>query len=201
VTWPKESGWRGATIPLLMAVRAVPAPLAQLPNALTLFRFALIPLFVVQLLGTDGSGSYAVAAVFALAGATDQVDGWLARRWHVESQFGKLADPLADRLMIDAAVVLLWLDGRLPWPALAVIAARDGVLLLAYPAVRDRGYEFEVNLAGKTATWILYASLVGVIASDEGTDWPLWLFWAGLVVALVAAAGYAHKAWREVRTR
>jgi CDP-diacylglycerol---glycerol-3-phosphate 3-phosphatidyltransferase len=182
-----------------MAVRAVPAPLAQLPNALTVFRFALIPLFVVLLLRTDGDGSYAVAALFALAGATDQVDGWLARRWGVESQFGKLADPLADRLMIDAAVVLLCLDGRLPWPALGVIAARDGALLLAYPAVRDRGYEFEVNLSGKAATWILYASLVGLIASGEGTDWPLWLFWSGLAVALLAAGGYAVKAWREVR--
>jgi CDP-diacylglycerol--glycerol-3-phosphate 3-phosphatidyltransferase len=182
-----------------MAVRAVPGSLAQLPNALTVFRFALIPLFVVTLLRTDGEGSYAVAAVFALAGATDQIDGWLARRWRVESQFGKFADPFADRLMIDAAVVLLWLDGRLPWPALALIAARDGVLLLAYPAVRNRGYDFEVNLAGKAATWILYAALVGLIASDDGTDWPLWLFWTGVALALVAAAGYGVKAWREVR--
>lgn len=182
-----------------MAARAVPAPLAQLPNALTLVRFALIPLFVVLMLADDGSGSHATAAVFALAGATDQVDGWLARRWRVESTFGKLADPLADRLMIDAAVVLLWLDGRLPWPALVVILVRDAGLLLAYPAVRGRGYDFEVNFAGKAATWVLYAALVGLIASDEGTTWPLVLFWTGLAVALVAAALYVQKARREVR--
>ena len=64
-----------------------------------------------MVLAADGEGSYGAAAVFALAGATDQVDGWLARRWHVESRFGTFADPLADRLMIDAAVVLL-LAGR-----------------------------------------------------------------------------------------
>ena len=183
-----------------MAARALPAPLAQLPNALTLFRFALIPLFVALVLADD-AGSWGTAAVFALAGATDQVDGWLARRWRVESEFGKYADPLADRLMIDAAVVLLWLDGRLPWAALAVIAVRDGVLLLSYPAVRGRGYEFEVNAAGKLATWVLYAALVGVLASDEGTQWPLWLFWTGLGLALAAAVGYAVKAFREVRSR
>ena len=182
-----------------MAARAVSAPLAQLPNALTLFRFALIPLFVGLLLADDGAGSYVTAGVFALAGATDQIDGWLARRWRVESQFGKLADPLADRLMIDAAVVLLWLDGRLPWPALAVILVRDAGLLLAYPAVRNRGYDFEVNIAGKTATWVLYAALVGVIASDEGTTWPLVLFWTGLALALVAAVLYVRKALHEVR--
>jgi CDP-diacylglycerol--glycerol-3-phosphate 3-phosphatidyltransferase len=182
-----------------MAARAVPAPLALLPNALTVFRFALVPLFVLLFLGDNGSGSYASAAVFALAGATDQVDGWLARRWRVETQFGKLADPLADRLMIDAAVVLLWLDGRLPWPALALILVRDGALVLAYPAVRNRGYEFEVNFAGKAATWVLYAALVGVLASDAGTAWPLVVFWAGAALALVAAALYVGKALREVR--
>jgi CDP-diacylglycerol--glycerol-3-phosphate 3-phosphatidyltransferase len=184
-----------------MAARAIPAPLAQLPNALTVFRFALIPLFVAMALGDDGAGSWATAAVFALAGATDQVDGWLARRWRVESEFGKFADPLADRLMIDAAVVILWLDGRLPWPALAVIAVRDGVLLLAYPAVRGRGYEFEVNFLGKLATWVLYGSLVGVLASDQGTAWPLWLFWTGVGLAVAAAGAYAVKAWSEVRRR
>jgi CDP-diacylglycerol---glycerol-3-phosphate 3-phosphatidyltransferase len=182
-----------------MAARGVSARLARLPNALTVFRLALLPLFVALLLAADGYGSYVVAGVFALAGATDQLDGWLARRWRVESEFGKYADPLADRLMIAAAVVLLWLDGRLPWPALAVVAARDGALLLAYPAVRNRGYDFEVNFLGKAATWLLYASLVAVIASDDGTAWPLWLFWTGVALALVAAIGYAVKAWREVR--
>ncbi len=182
-----------------MGARAVPAPLAQLPNALTILRLALIPLFAVLLLGADGQGSYGLAALFAFAGATDQVDGWLARRWHVESDFGKLADPLADRLMIATAVILLWVDGRLPWPALAVIAVRDAALVLAYPAVRNRGYDFEVNLLGKVATWVLYASLVGVIASDEGTAWPLWIFWTGVGLAVLAAGGYAAKAWREVK--
>jgi CDP-diacylglycerol--glycerol-3-phosphate 3-phosphatidyltransferase len=182
-----------------MAARAVQAPLAQLPNALTIFRFALIPLFVAMALAADGEGSWATAAVFALAGATDQVDGWLARRWGAESQFGKLADPLADRLMIDAAVVLLWLDGRLPWPALAVILVRDGALVFGYPLVRNRGYEFEVNLLGKAATWLLYAALVGLVASGDGTTWPLVLFWAGLAVAVAAAVQYLATAAREVR--
>ena len=182
-----------------MAARAIPAPLAQLPNALTVFRFLLIPVFVALVLGADGEGSYAAAAVFALAGVTDQVDGWLARRWRVESQFGKFADPLADRLMIDVAIVLFCIDGRLPWLALAIILVRDGALVFGYPLVRGRGYQFEVNFMGKLATWVLYASLVGVVASDEGTTWPLVLFWSGLTLALAAAALYLAKAAREVR--
>jgi CDP-diacylglycerol--glycerol-3-phosphate 3-phosphatidyltransferase len=73
---------------------AVSAPLAQIPNALTILRLALIPVFVALLIPADGGYSWPAAIVFAVAGITDQVDGWLARRWHVESQFGKVADPL-----------------------------------------------------------------------------------------------------------
>jgi CDP-diacylglycerol--glycerol-3-phosphate 3-phosphatidyltransferase len=182
-----------------MASRAVPAPLAQLPNALTLLRLALIPIFAVVFLQAGDGSSWAAGWIFLVAGVTDQLDGWLARRWRVESRFGKLADPLADRLMIDAAVLLCWLDGRLPWPALAVILVRDGALLLGYPLVRNRGYDFEVNVLGKLATWVLYAALVGVVASDEGTTWPLVLFWTGVVLAVAAALQYLAKALREVR--
>lgn len=181
-----------------MATRVVPASLAQIPNALTVLRLAAIPPFVVLLLRTDGQGSWGLAALFAAAAVTDQVDGYLARRWHVESEFGKFADPLADRLIIDAAVVLLWLDDRLPWVALAVVLARDALLVGGYRLVRDRGYEFEVSFLGKAATWLLYAALVGVIASDRGTDWPLWLFWAGVALAVAAAVFYLLRAARTV---
>src|ERR687885_1117308 len=112
-----------------MSARAVPAPLAQLPNALTIARVFLIPVFVALLLAADGGRSWPAAIVFGVAGITDQIDGWLARRWRVESEFGKLVDPLADRLMIDAAVLILVLDKhRLPWVALA-IPLRDLVLV------------------------------------------------------------------------
>src|SRR5919109_4009811 len=112
-----------------MAERVVPLRLAQIPNALTLARFAAIPLFIALMAPDDGGKSWPAAVVFAAAGVTDQLDGWLARRWHVESRFGTVADPLADRLMIDTAVVLLSLHDRLPWPALALILARDLVLI------------------------------------------------------------------------
>jgi len=181
-----------------MATRVVSAPLAQLPNALTILRLVAVPVFVVLMLASDGEGSWGLAALFAAAALTDQVDGYLARRWHVESEFGKFADPLADRLMIDSAVVLLWLDGRLPWAALLIVLVRDGLLIGGYRLVRDRGYEFEVSTLGKTATWVLYAGIIGVIASDPGTDWPLALFWTGVALAVAAAVEYIVGAVRTV---
>ncbi len=66
-----------------MTARAVPLPLAQLPNALTVARFALIPVFVVLLAQASGGHSWPAAIVFGVAGVTDQIDGWLARRWRV----------------------------------------------------------------------------------------------------------------------
>ena len=150
------------------------------------------------MLGTDGQGSYGLAALFAAAAFTDQIDGFLARRWHVESEFGKFADPLADRLMIDAAVLLLCFDGRLPWLALAIVLGRDALLIGGFGLVKDRGYDFSVSTLGKASTWVLYAAITGVIASDEGTAWPLWLFWIGVGLAMVAAVFYIARALRAV---
>jgi CDP-diacylglycerol--glycerol-3-phosphate 3-phosphatidyltransferase len=182
-----------------MATRAVPAPLAQIPNALTVLRLALIPVFVMLVVQADGERSWAAALVFALAAVTDQVDGWLARRWRVESPFGKYADPLADRLMIDAAVVLLWLDDRLPWIALVVVLARDALLVLGTPAAMQRGYDFSVSFLGKAATWVLYASLFAILITTEDADWPLVLFWSGVALAVAAGMLYATSVWRSVK--
>jgi CDP-diacylglycerol--glycerol-3-phosphate 3-phosphatidyltransferase len=185
-----------------VATRAVAGPLAQIPNALTIFRLVLIPVFVaVLLLEADEGYSWPAAIIFASAGITDQLDGWLARRWHVESQFGKVADPLADRLMIDVAVILLFVEDRLPWPALALIVGRDLLLVAGYKVVVPRGYDFSVSFLGKLATWVLYASIALVMVTRAGTDWPLWLFWTGVGLAVVAGVFYLAKAAREVRLR
>ena len=182
-----------------MATRAFSPQLAQVPNALTVLRLLLIPVFIAIMATAEGGHSWAAAIVFAAAGVTDQVDGWLARRWHVESDFGRIADPLADRLMIDVAIVALWLHGRLPWPALALILVRDVILVGGYELLfQPRGYELEINALGKVATWGLYAALAFTLATGEGSDWPIWLFWAALGLALVAGAQYIVEAVRKV---
>jgi CDP-diacylglycerol--glycerol-3-phosphate 3-phosphatidyltransferase len=184
-----------------MSASAVPAPLARIPNALTVLRLALIPVFVAVLIPAEGGRSWPAAILFGIAGVSDQLDGWLARRWRVESTFGKIADPLADRLMIDAAVVLLVVvHHRLPWPALALVLARDALLIGGYKLVVPRGYELSVNFLGKVATWVLYAALAFVMVTHKGTDWPLWIFWTGLGLALAAGALYVYSALRTVRS-
>jgi CDP-diacylglycerol--glycerol-3-phosphate 3-phosphatidyltransferase len=176
-----------------MSPRTVLRATRQIPNALTILRFLAIPVFVVLLLQEREGPSWWAWGAFAIAGATDQLDGYLARRWQVESQFGKVADPLADRLMISTAVVLLVALGRLPWLALLLLL-RDVVLVAGYRFVVARGYDFQVSRLGKIATWGLYASLGLVLITEKGTWWALACFWINLALAVVAAAQYVVRA-------
>jgi CDP-diacylglycerol--glycerol-3-phosphate 3-phosphatidyltransferase len=159
----------------------------------------MIPVFVALVIQAGGNASWAAGVLFGAAGITDQIDGWLARRWRVESEFGRFADPLADRIIIDAAVILLWYYDRLPWPALAVILVRDGILVVGTPAALRRGYDFSVSSLGKAATWVLYASIAFILVTAPGTAWPLVLFWCGIGLAVVAGILYVVSAWRTTR--
>jgi len=168
----------------------------HIPNALTILRFAAIPVFAWLYLDAGDGAAWGAGLFFAAAAFTDQVDGYLARRWHVESRFGTVADPLADRLMIGTAVVLMWATGRLPAAAAIVVLARDLVLVLGYKLLAPRGLELEVTFLGKLATWILYAALGFVLVTDEGTTWPLVVVWIGIGLALAAGAQYVLQARR-----
>ncbi len=179
-----------------MAARAVSAPLALLPNALTILRLALIPVFVLVYIAAGDGSSWAAGWIFLVAGVTDQVDGFLARRWRVESRFGKLADPLADRLMIDAAVILLWTEGKLPWYGAVPILLRDVILVGGYRLLMPRGVELSVSTLGKAATWLLYLAVGILTVTGHATRWPLWLFWVALGLALAAAVLYVAEARR-----
>jgi CDP-diacylglycerol--glycerol-3-phosphate 3-phosphatidyltransferase len=181
-----------------VATHAVSAPLARLPNALTILRLVLVPVFVAVYVQSGDGSSWAAGWIFLVAGVTDQVDGFLARRWRVESRFGKLADPLADRLMIDAAVILLFLEDKLPWYGALVIVLRDVLLVGGYKLLVPHGFELNVSTLGKLATWLLYLSVGILTVTGHATAWPRWLFWVALGLALAAAAQYVAKARRTV---
>lgn len=167
----------------------------HIPNALTIARFAAIPVFAWLYLRADEGAAWGAGLFFAAAAVTDQIDGYLARRWHVESRFGTIADPLADRLMIGTAVVAMWATGRIPLLAAVIVLGRDLLLVAGYRALAPRGLELEVTFLGKLATWILYAALGFVLVTPEGTAWPLVLLWIGIALAVAAGAQYVARAW------
>ena len=169
----------------------------SIPNALTIARFAAIPVFVWLYLDAGDGPAWGAGIFFAAAALTDQLDGYLARRWHVESRFGKVADPLADRLMIGTAAILMLATGRIPLLAALVILGRDVLLVLGYRLLSPGGYELEVTFLGKTATWVLYAALGFVLVTRRARRGRSSLLWIGIALSLGAGAQYALRAWRE----
>jgi CDP-diacylglycerol--glycerol-3-phosphate 3-phosphatidyltransferase len=170
-----------------------------IPNLLTVLRFAAIPIFAWLYLEAGDGAAWGAGVFFVGAALTDQLDGYLARRWQVQSRFGTIADPLADRLMIGTAVVLMWPTGRIPLLAAVVVLARDLLLVLGYKLLAPRGLELEVTFLGKLATWILYAALALVLVTEEGTTWPLVILWIGIVLALGAGVQYLLRARGALR--
>src|ERR1700729_4037324 len=113
-----------------------PMPL-NLPNLLTVLRIMLVPVLVVALLGNTPSGDVLAAVVFALASATDFIDGYLARSRDSVTTFGKLMDPLADKLLIIAALISLVSLQRLPaWVAMVIITRELAVTVLRMGATQ-----------------------------------------------------------------
>lgn len=114
--------------------------MVNLANALTMFRIVLVPVFVVALFIDDGrSDLWRVIAfvVFAVAAITDQIDGRIARGWNLVTDFGKMADPIADKALIGAALLGLSILGDLAWWVTVVILVREiGVTLLRFWVIR-----------------------------------------------------------------
>jgi CDP-diacylglycerol--glycerol-3-phosphate 3-phosphatidyltransferase len=151
------------------------------PNFLTVVRILLVPVLVVALLGHTTNGDILAAIVFALASLTDFVDGYLARSRDSVTTFGKLMDPLADKLLIVAALISLVSLHRLAaWVAMVIIARELAVTVLRLGATQA-GVIIPASNLGKLKTCIQIAAILGVIAFR---DHPAWL--AALIYAMVA---------------
>ena len=185
----------------MSGIELKPTPLrAHLPNVLTTLRLLLLPVFWIVMIGGDGV-SRTACVLFAIASATDWLDGYLARRFQHSTRFGRLADPLADRLLINSAVILLWYHDRLTWLAPVLIIGRDIVLALSIGSAARHGYELSVIYLGKTATALLMIGLALMLATRA--QWPVLLFWSGLALSLVAGGVYllTVRARREQHAR
>jgi len=154
------------------AGRGVPSSaIVTAPNAITLLRLVLMPV-CAWLLATQHYGSGLVLT--ALVGATDWVDGWLARRIGQVSRLGQLLDPFADRLLIASVAVALLVRQVLPWQAAALLLGRDLVLLAGWPLLRRRGVQPpEVVWIGKAATFDLLCALPLLVWARPGWSWPV----------------------------
>ncbi|GGK95507.1 putative PGP synthase PgsA3 (phosphatidylglycerophosphate synthase) [Nocardia jinanensis] len=175
-------------------------PLLNIANVLTMIRIALVPLFVLALFAGGGHQTgwrITATVVFALAAVTDRFDGQLARKYGLVTDFGKLADPIADKALIGSALIGLSLLGDLPWWMTVVICAREiGVTLLRLAVVRrgvipaGRGGKLK-TLVQSVAIGVLLLPLSGGFATAGMT-----LMWIALVLTVVTGLDYVGQAAR-----
>ena len=139
------------------------------PNVLSLLRLLGVPLVVWLILGPQAD--WLAVVVLVIAGLTDWLDGYLARRWHQRSRVGQLLDPVADRLYILAIIGSLAIRGIIPWWMVVVLAARDVMIALLVPLLHTRGYSsLPVHFLGKAATFcLLYAFPLVLLGNGPGT--------------------------------
>ncbi|HEY0346161.1 MAG TPA: CDP-diacylglycerol--glycerol-3-phosphate 3-phosphatidyltransferase [Solirubrobacteraceae bacterium] len=154
----------------------------NLPNVLTLVRILLVPVLVVALLDETANGDLFAAIVFALASVTDAMDGYLARTRNAITTFGKLMDPIADKLLIIAALVALVSLHRLAGWVAMVIIARELTVTVTRMQATQHGVVIAANWWGKAKTIVQVAAIFFLIA--EGVPSPAWV--DGLVYGMVA---------------
>jgi CDP-diacylglycerol--glycerol-3-phosphate 3-phosphatidyltransferase len=163
----------------------------NLPNVLTLLRILLVPVVVVALLDATPNGSFLAAGVFALAALTDGVDGYLARSRQSITNFGKVMDPIADKLLIAAALIsLVSLDRLAAWVAMLVIAREFAVSALRI-AAGQLGVIISASPLGKLKTVVQVAAVFALIAVDDtGVWWVQTLVYLMVVVTALSGADY-----------
>ncbi|GGK27585.1 CDP-diacylglycerol--glycerol-3-phosphate 3-phosphatidyltransferase [Pilimelia terevasa] len=175
-------------------------PLRNPANALTVLRLGLVPVFVALVVASDFTAPgwrMAACATFAAASFTDVADGWIARRYGLVTSFGKVADPIADKALTGAALVLLSAYGALPWWATVLILVREwGVTLLRFWVIRlgvipaSRGGKVKTALQIVAITWYLWP------VPDAAAWVGPWLMGAAVVATVATGLDYVVRVVR-----
>ena len=162
----------------------------NLPNVLTLLRILAVPVIVVALLGETPNGDALAAGVFALAALTDGLDGYIARRRRDVTTFGKLMDPLADKVLIIAALVSLVSLGRLAaWVAMVIIARELAVTGLRAVAA-EQGMVIAASWLGKLKTALQISAVFALIIWNPSPLAVDVLVYAAVAATVISGADY-----------
>ncbi len=182
----------------------------NLPNALTLLRIFFVPLLVAALVQEDAtyslgglvlSNEIVALLIFLSAAFTDLLDGYLARRWNQITTVGMLLDPVADKLLISAALVALVQVHRVPgWMAVLIIGREFAVSGLRSIAASE-GYTIQASELGKTKMVTQVLAIALILASDSQSwlaPWARFALWGTMLFGLVSAADYVRKFWHKI---
>ena len=162
----------------------------NLPNTLTVIRILLVPVVVVALLDETPNGDAIAAGVFALAALTDTLDGYIARQRNAITTFGKLMDPIADKLLIAASLIaLVSLDRLAAWIAMVIIAREFAVTGLRLVAA-EQGVVIQASWLGKLKTILQVVAIICLIAVEPAPLGVDLLVYAAVAVTVISGADY-----------
>jgi CDP-diacylglycerol--glycerol-3-phosphate 3-phosphatidyltransferase len=199
LTFRRLSGLDRSGPPPPETQRGAPLRPWTIPNAIGYVRLALIPLFLVLALESDHGTDALPVVIFAVVGWSDYLDGIAARVTGQYSRLGALLDPLVDRLLVLAGVIVCWHFELLPRWGLALLAARELFVMILVRVGLRHGVDLKVNWLGRAGVWPVMSALFFAMASVE------WLaeacLYVGLVLVLASAAQYVRDGVRQYRVR
>ena len=178
------------------------SPTVTLPDQLTVARALSVPVVIVLFAWNFDDHAYWATAVFAVGMATDQIDGWLARRRNQTSAIGSLLDPIADKVLVMATLAMLVGEGVAPAWMVAAILAREFLVGGLRLAAIERGVVMGARDLGKLKTWVqtVAATIAGLAAGgawDDSVAW--WAMLGAVVLTWVSGLDYARVAPRLLR--
>lgn len=171
----------------------------NVPNVLTVLRILMVPVVVIALLNESPDGDLLAAIVFALASITDYIDGYLARRSDTITTFGKLMDPIADKLLILAALLALVSLQRLDAWVATVILGREFAVTATRLAASQQGIVVSAAAWGKAKTCVQVACVFFLIAIDGSPLWLDLLVYVTVAITLVSGVDYVLGLRRQLR--
>ncbi|BCR04872.1 CDP-diacylglycerol--glycerol-3-phosphate 3-phosphatidyltransferase [Desulfuromonas versatilis] len=185
----------------------------NLPNMLTLGRVAAIPVLVILMLFDSREAGFWAAVVFGLASLTDWLDGYLARKWEIVTVLGKFLDPLADKLLVMAALIMLIPMGRVPAWAVFLILAREITITGLRSIASSEGIVIAASDLGKFKTIFQMTAIPGLLLHYDyywlfGLRWELFhvnmhnfgifFFWVAFVMTMWSGGDYLVKFFRVI---
>ena len=181
-------------------IRKLLVDIWNVPNVLTMIRLILVPVFVIVYISGNMHGAL---VVFCIASLTDFLDGRIARHFHLITSFGKLMDPLADKLMVCSALICLVCSGIFPWIAFAVVAAKELTMVIGSAYMLKQGIVVHSNILGKAAQCSFIAAMIlGFFHQDFlaiGILWDQIILWISVVICLCALADYTLMAKKQLK--
>jgi cardiolipin synthase len=197
LTFRRLSGLDRSGPPPPQTLAGQPWHVWTIPNAIGFVRLALIPVFLVTALSSDGGTDALPAVLYAVIAGSDYADGIAARVTGQYSRFGALLDPIVDRLLVIAGVIVCWHFELLPRWALALLAARELFMVVLARYALSRGVDIKINWLGRWGVWPVFGSLFFAMC---GVHWlGVILLYIGLVLAIVATVQYGRSAVAQLR--